>query len=413
MASEPGDAKHTSKYVGISYDTSKQKYRAEIYANARRIHIGYFDDEAEAASSYDEYAVRMGRPVNFPEKYSGISIEDLPKLNMNSGVRRKTRKKSGRGQDDESDYPEGTKSSAAAPEGAPFDHQTARHGTEWGLKATTADRGVDGRPADGRPAPGSLRGGTPGAAAAAAGGAPPERGGSGRGSDGGGPRFVKEGRWASDEHGRFLEGLDRFDKKWERIAEHVGTRNVLQVRSHAQKYFLKLTSGRAQLERKDRHFDRAQAKPPPGAAPQTVGVSNEGVVCRSTSPESALGAAGGQPSGCGHGATRKRPRGGEVRGRSSGEEGPRAGATPASPTAQHGGAGASAAFTGPWANGAQAGEVNTLWWRYPADESWGLAPHARQEAARAALFGLGDPGSAGLSQELLNSIYAGYAAGAA
>mmetsp|Transcript_6946 Transcript_6946/g.8327 ORF Transcript_6946/g.8327 Transcript_6946/m.8327 type:complete len:188 (+) Transcript_6946:67-630(+) len=49
------------------------------------------------------------------------------------------------------------------------------------------------------------------------------------------------GRWSQAEHARFVEGLQKFGKrKWVRIAEHVGTRSVIQVRSHAQKYFKKL-----------------------------------------------------------------------------------------------------------------------------------------------------------------------------
>ena len=48
------------------------------------------------------------------------------------------------------------------------------------------------------------------------------------------------GRWTADEHDRFLEGLELFGRrKWGKIAEHVQTRTVIQVRSHAQKYFKK------------------------------------------------------------------------------------------------------------------------------------------------------------------------------
>mmetsp|Transcript_20433 Transcript_20433/g.64246 ORF Transcript_20433/g.64246 Transcript_20433/m.64246 type:complete len:277 (+) Transcript_20433:155-985(+) len=70
-------------------------------------------------------------------------------------------------------------------------------------------------------------------------------GGSGarRGSDASSPEAHKleSGRWSMAEHKRFVEGLQKFGRrKWIRIAEHVGTRTVIQVRSHAQKYFKKL-----------------------------------------------------------------------------------------------------------------------------------------------------------------------------
>lgn len=47
--------------------------------------------------------------------------------------------------------------------------------------------------------------------------------------------------WTADEHKRFLEGLARFGHKdMKAIARFVGTRNATQVRTHAQKYYLKL-----------------------------------------------------------------------------------------------------------------------------------------------------------------------------
>lgn len=47
--------------------------------------------------------------------------------------------------------------------------------------------------------------------------------------------------WTAEEHMRFLEGLARFGHKdMKAIARFVGTRNSTQVRTHAQKYYLKL-----------------------------------------------------------------------------------------------------------------------------------------------------------------------------
>jgi SHAQKYF class myb-like DNA-binding protein len=50
----------------------------------------------------------------------------------------------------------------------------------------------------------------------------------------------KRGHWSKDEHNRFVDGLRKHGKDWKKIVECVGTRSSNQVRSHAQKYFLKL-----------------------------------------------------------------------------------------------------------------------------------------------------------------------------
>jgi SHAQKYF class myb-like DNA-binding protein len=46
------------------------------------------------------------------------------------------------------------------------------------------------------------------------------------------------GRWSDAEHAAFEEGLKKYGRNWKTIhAELVPTRNVLQIRTHAQKYF--------------------------------------------------------------------------------------------------------------------------------------------------------------------------------
>ena len=65
----------TSKYKGVSWvkktisSTSTSaggRWAAQIQAQGKKTHLGYFDDEMEAAKKYDEAAAKHGRPLNFP-----------------------------------------------------------------------------------------------------------------------------------------------------------------------------------------------------------------------------------------------------------------------------------------------------------------------------------------------------------
>ena len=48
------------------------------------------------------------------------------------------------------------------------------------------------------------------------------------------------GRWTKDEQNRFAEAVLKYGNDWKNIQNHVSSRNITQIRSHAQKFLMKL-----------------------------------------------------------------------------------------------------------------------------------------------------------------------------
>lgn len=80
----------------------------------------------------------------------------------------------------------------------------------------------------------------------------------------GGYKVAQSRYWTQEEHEAFLEALERFGPKdVKAISAFVGTRNPTQVRTHAQKYFLRLDREKKKTDevRKTQQESPAEEKP--------------------------------------------------------------------------------------------------------------------------------------------------------
>jgi hypothetical protein len=67
-SSKGGGKSSSSQYVGVFWSSKELKWRAMVRIgnkNMKKKHLGFFEDEREAALAYNELAVELGRPLNF------------------------------------------------------------------------------------------------------------------------------------------------------------------------------------------------------------------------------------------------------------------------------------------------------------------------------------------------------------
>ena len=70
------EAVKPSKYRGVSWNKQSKRWQVRIHANGKQKHLGYFEDETEAAEAYNRAAVKLQevRPIlNFrSSSYRGV-----------------------------------------------------------------------------------------------------------------------------------------------------------------------------------------------------------------------------------------------------------------------------------------------------------------------------------------------------
>jgi hypothetical protein len=80
----------TSRYYGVSWSPTRQCWVAAIIITGEHVHIGYFDDDREAALARDRYALHVlgpKTPLNFPN--AGLKPVPLAQLRSASRQKRK------------------------------------------------------------------------------------------------------------------------------------------------------------------------------------------------------------------------------------------------------------------------------------------------------------------------------------
>ncbi|XP_010555685.1 PREDICTED: protein REVEILLE 6-like isoform X2 [Tarenaya hassleriana] len=90
--------------------------------------------------------------------------------------------------------------------------------------------------------------------------------------------------WTEPEHDKFLEALQLFDRDWKKIEAFIGSKTVIQIRSHAQKYFLKVQKSGTGEHLPPPRPKRKAAHPYPQKAPKNAQPQASGSFKSSSAP---------------------------------------------------------------------------------------------------------------------------------
>ena len=177
----------TSKFRGVCWDKQNMKWKSYITVSAKHRHLGLFASEEQAARTFDA-AARLHRgdraETNFPE---------LPANQVGSS-------------------------------GESLVDLANLLLSASGASALSGGRGTGGS-----------RGGASGSQRSK-----PRGGGKKEGDE-------NTGRWSKKEHDLFVECLTKYGKDWKKTADLLKTRTVVQIRTHAQKYFQRVAKLKGEI----------------------------------------------------------------------------------------------------------------------------------------------------------------------